>query len=147
MKKKMYALTGFFFIMIGAASIMITGCNRKLGKDKVDKTEKTAKMEETTDSIIETKVGKNFDIVVKSNPTTGFQWFVAEPTDQYVVKLANKEFIKDENADNMLGAGGKEVWTFEPVAEGEVTIRLVYKREWEDENIKREKKVQVKVTE
>ena len=86
-----------------------------------------------TDSASPIKVspGEKFVIVIASNPTTGFSWKIAKPINENVIKLLNSEYIPARSG--LIGAGGKEVWTFVAVAAGETSISLKYVRPWEKE--------------
>lgn len=75
--------------------------------------------------------GEEFAIVLESNPTTGYQWKLAEPLEEEVVVLTGMEF--EEAEEELLGAGGEERWTFKAEKRGETTISLAYVRPWEDE--------------
>ena len=45
------------------------------------------------------------------------------------MKLVKSEYVAPET--EMVGAGGKEVWTFKGVRPGETTVGLEYVRAWE----------------
>lgn len=73
--------------------------------------------------------GEKFFIVMASNRTTGFSWQIAKPINEKVVKLLGSEYFPAKS--DLVGAGGKEVWTFTAVAAGQTTISLKYIRPWE----------------
>jgi predicted secreted protein len=77
----------------------------------------------------EVKPGKRFKITVESNRSTGYQWRLARPLDQKVVKLIGSGYRSPEV--KLPGAGGKEIWTFEAVAPGRTEIAMQYVRPWE----------------
>lgn len=69
---------------------------------------------------IEVQSGETFNIVVDSNPSTGYHWDI-------VGELSGVEFISTEyTADEpvMPGSGGVDVWTFKAVSAGETQITL-----------------------
>ncbi|MBY0275688.1 protease inhibitor I42 family protein [Candidatus Binatia bacterium] len=74
--------------------------------------------------------GKDFSITLDANHTTGFQWELAKPLDGSVLTLVETTY--EEQPNGAPGTGGKEVWTFAPVAPGWTKIELVYRRPWED---------------
>ena len=80
-------------------------------------------------SPIHTKTGEIFSITLDSNPTTGYQWQLANLVDEKVLKLISSEYRMAET--NMVGAGGKEVWTFKALSTGQTTIVFEYVRLWE----------------
>ena len=67
---------------------------------------------------IEVQAGETFNIVVDSNPSTGYHW-------EIVGELNGVEFVSTEyTADEPVapGSGGVDVWTFKAVASGETQI-------------------------
>lgn len=74
--------------------------------------------------------GRQFTIALDANRSTGFQWELAKPLDTDVVTHAGTTY--EQEPDASLGAGGKEVWTFDAVAPGWAKIELVYRRPWEE---------------
>ncbi len=74
-------------------------------------------------------VGREFTLTLESNRTTGYQWQLAEIPDENVVQLIGNRF--DAPDTRLIGAGGKEVWTFKAVGKGRAEIRLKYVRLWE----------------
>ncbi|MBA4389779.1 MAG: hypothetical protein C0399_02445 [Syntrophus sp. (in: bacteria)] len=78
---------------------------------------------------INTKVGKAVSITLDSNPTTGYQWQLANPVDEKVLKLISSEYRPPKT--KKLGAGGKEVWTFKALSTGQTIINFEYVRPWE----------------
>ncbi len=79
------------------------------------------------------QLGGKFSSEMESNPTTGFEWRLARPLDEKIIKLADKTFIPRDNPGPrpVAGAGGKEIWTFEAVGRGTTEISLEYVRSWE----------------
>lgn len=74
-----------------------------------------------------------FTIKLKSNPTTGYSWFLRDYETFFLTPL-NHHFEKSE--DNFLGAPGYEYWTFrvKPAAfivPSQTIIRMVYTRPWQ----------------
>jgi len=102
------------------------------------------------------EAGVDFAITLVSNPSTGYSWRLAEPLDEDVVELVSSEFEKKsvesggeegEEAGEIVGAPGEELWTFTAVAEGEAEIVLEYIRPWEtDEAPEETVTIKVKVT-
>ena len=78
---------------------------------------------------IDVQVGEQFVITLESNPTTGYSWQLGSPLDESVVKLVGSEFKQPDT--KLIGAGGKESWTFQGVGPGRTSIRLDYVRPWE----------------
>ena len=78
---------------------------------------------------VEVAVGGSFTVILESNPTTGFMWELARNTDEAVLELVDQEFIAPETA--LIGAGGKELWTFKALKKGTSEISMEYRRPWE----------------
>jgi inhibitor of cysteine peptidase len=68
-----------------------------------------------------------------SNPTTGYQWGEAEISDTAVTVQASHNFVKPQSTSSepVVGAPGKDVWTFDAKAAGTATIKMSYSRPWE----------------
>jgi predicted secreted protein len=77
------------------------------------------------------EVGQEFVIVLESNPTTGYQWQLAEPLEEEVLSLVKTEF--EEPEEDLVGAGGEERWTFKAEGRGDTVIDFTYVRPWEEE--------------
>jgi len=73
--------------------------------------------------------GEPLTITLDTNPTTGFEWQLASPLDDKVMKLIGHDFRHADTA--RLGAGGTDVWTFKAIGAGSTTITLEYRRPWE----------------
>ena len=75
-----------------------------------------------------------FTIKLKSNPTTGYTWFL-RGYDATILEPIKKHYEASPNK-KLLGAPGYETWTFRVKAHGFVVpmqtfIRFVYSRPWE----------------
>jgi inhibitor of cysteine peptidase len=73
--------------------------------------------------------GQQFKITLPSNPSTGYEWQLAKPVDENLLKLITSEY--EEPDSGRVGAGGKQVWAFKAVGTGSVQIQLHYLRPWE----------------
>ncbi len=83
---------------------------------------------------IDLKIGTIFHIEQDANPTTGYQWKVAKPFDSRVINLLDSRYLGPDS--QLIGAGGKEVWTFKVVGRGKTAVVLEYSRPWEKEGDK-----------
>jgi len=82
---------------------------------------------------LEVEVGDSFMVALCSNQTTGFQWSEsAQIDDETIVEQTNHKFISPEE-QQIVGAAGQEVWTFQALQEGTTTIFMEYSRPWEDD--------------
>lgn len=75
-------------------------------------------------------VGQTLVLTLKSNPTTGYKWQIAE-LDEAVLKGTSQEYKADQPV--LLGSGGNEVWQFQAQSSGSTTLRLEYRRPWEED--------------
>ena len=78
---------------------------------------------------IATRSGTVFKITIDSNPTTGYSWRLGAKPDARLVKPAGSRFIAPQT--KLVGAGGKEVWTFRALKPGKTKLSLEYARPWE----------------
>jgi inhibitor of cysteine peptidase len=70
------------------------------------------------------KAGETFDLVVPSNPSTGYHWDIIPELDANLVKFLEQNYFAEQPV--MPGSGGMEVWTFRAVNAGDTTIVLGY---------------------
>ena len=75
------------------------------------------------------RIGQEFTLRLASNRTTGYQWRLAEPVDEAIVKLVGTRYIEPKT--NLAGVGGEEVWSFQAVGKGKTSIAMKYVRPWE----------------
>jgi inhibitor of cysteine peptidase len=76
------------------------------------------------------KAGDSFTVTLGSNPTTGFQWESAIISDPGVLTETSHQFVGPED-ENLVGAAGRDVWTFRALKKGTSTISIAYSRPWE----------------
>jgi inhibitor of cysteine peptidase len=74
-----------------------------------------------------------FTIKLKSNPTTGYAWFLREYNHHLITPV--KHSFQTGNA-KLIGASGYELWTFKMspaafVVPQQMIIRFVYARPWQ----------------
>jgi len=79
---------------------------------------------------VEVGVGGSVVVTLESNPTTGFNWELVKISDESVLEQTDQKFEAPE-AKGVVGAGGKEVWTFKALKKGTSTISMEYSRPWE----------------
>jgi inhibitor of cysteine peptidase len=83
----------------------------------------------STPNSLEAKVGQEFTITLESNATTGYQWQLAKPLDESMVKLVGSEYKAPQ--DGRVGQGGEEIWTFKAMGTGKTEVAMKYVRSWE----------------
>jgi inhibitor of cysteine peptidase len=80
---------------------------------------------------VELPVGSLLQVVLPSNPTTGYSW-AALPGYESVLTLVDNTYTSECPTDvPMAGCGGRETWTFVLSQAGEVDLSLAYRRPWE----------------
>jgi inhibitor of cysteine peptidase len=79
--------------------------------------------------VIEAQAEQNFTIILKANPTTGYQWQFAKPLDKNLVQLISSKYLADKT--ELVGTGGKQVWMFKALKAGQTNISFKYVRSWE----------------
>ncbi len=73
-----------------------------------------------------------FSIVLTSNPTTGYRWFLNN-YDLKMIRLINSNYVRTTET---IGGGGQEQWLFEILPAGfksqqSLSLSFQYKRPWE----------------
>lgn len=67
-----------------------------------------------------------------ANPTTGFQWGEnAQISDNSVMSQYEHNYVAPQGEEPLVGAPGKDVWTFKSLKKGTTTITMEYSRPWE----------------
>jgi inhibitor of cysteine peptidase len=80
---------------------------------------------------VEVGAGGTLAVTLCSNGTTGFMWSeTAQISDQSVLQQTDHRFVSPE-AEGVVGAAGKEVWTFNALKKGTSTVSVEYSRPWE----------------
>jgi inhibitor of cysteine peptidase len=82
---------------------------------------------------VELDPGQILVVTLESNPSTGYRWEVAENNEFILEQLGEAEFKPSDTGDPpLVGAGGWEIFRFKPVGAGQMILKLVYRRPWED---------------
>ena len=76
---------------------------------------------------IEPVVGEEFSIRLPGNPTTGYEWAVAQ-ADPILLTLVETSHVPDSSA---IGAGGLTTFRFRANLAGTTPLVLAYRRSWE----------------
>ncbi len=89
---------------------------------------------EAKPAVMATKNQSQFVIQLKSNPTTGYAWFLRDYNGDLIQPV--KHEFKPAEDKKLMGAPGYELWTFKVKAAGfvvpqQTTVRFVYTRPWE----------------
>ena len=74
--------------------------------------------------LITVQAGATFDIVVPSNPSTGYHWAIIPELDETIIQSTGQSYVAEQPI--LAGSGGMDVWTFQAVGAGDTTIVLGY---------------------
>jgi inhibitor of cysteine peptidase len=78
---------------------------------------------------VELSVGQSLVVTLESNVTTGYSWSLAQNSDETVLSKTGNKYVAPQTT--LVGAGGKEEWTFKALKKGDSTISMGYSRLWE----------------
>jgi inhibitor of cysteine peptidase len=85
---------------------------------------------ETDSSLpIEVVAGEEVNIVLESNPTTGYEWHLSAEVDPAILEHVGQSFVAPTG--DLVGTPGHEVWTFLAVGPGDTALSFDYVRAWE----------------
>lgn len=77
---------------------------------------------------IAVRPGGTFTITLSSNPSTGYEWTLADEPDPGVATFVDRAFTPDPGSEDREGAGGVETLTFDAVAAGNTQVGLRYEQ-------------------
>ena len=98
------------FLLLLSVMIMLTACSN------ADSITDPAKP-------IEVKSGDEFQIVIETNPTTGYHWEIIGELDDSL-QLVSREY--NGSQPSAVGSGGVGIWKFKAAAPGQMSITLGY---------------------
>jgi inhibitor of cysteine peptidase len=70
------------------------------------------------------KTGETFDLVLPSNPSTGYRWGIIPELDENIVEFVEQNYVSEQPV--IPGSGGVDVWTFRAGNAGDTTVVLGY---------------------
>ena len=77
---------------------------------------------------VEVFVGSSFTVTLDSNATTGYSWELKEISNPAVLEKTDNKY--EAPTSGLMGAGGKEVWTFKVLKAGTSTLTMEYSQPW-----------------
>lgn len=77
---------------------------------------------------IEVNNGEEVNIIIESNPTTGYIWDVESIDTAILQQVGDPIYTSDSK---LLGGGGAETYKFKAIATGQTTVSLIHHRSWE----------------
>jgi len=78
---------------------------------------------------VEVAIGGSVIVTLDSNASTGFQWALVNISDEAVLEKAANTYEAPEDT-GIVGAPGKEIWTFSALKKGTSTISMEYSQPW-----------------
>ena len=105
-------------LLLVLSVLVLSGCGKK---EETPEGTADLQVSDSAKQLVAT-AGKEFKIILNSNPTTGYHWEVVGDLDKNVVELISKNYRSD--GLQVTGSGGKDVWVFKAIAAGETTITL-----------------------
>jgi predicted secreted protein len=83
--------------------------------------------------LINASIGEEFAISLKSNPSTGFEWWTK--FDPNYLSLVNSTFVSGNEKSGMLGVPGTEMLTFSAKSAGNTDVIMLLLQPWENGTI------------
>lgn len=77
------------------------------------------------------KVGEVFNIKLRANHTTGYEWMLTEELDNAIIEFVDKEYISNKAPKGMTGVGGYEIWRFKALKKGTMDLKMKEARPWD----------------
>jgi inhibitor of cysteine peptidase len=106
-----------------AALLLIGGCSRSREPVKISETD--------SGSTVVLRSGQTLQVVLVSNPTTGYRWQLTLPPDAPLRGDGDAHYEPDPHGAGIVGAGGHETWTFHAERAGNVALHCEYRRPFE----------------
>jgi len=88
------------------------------------------KSENDSGTTFEMNRGDTLAVVLKANPTTGYEWSVVD-VDAVVLKEIDVAYERDPVSSGIVGSGGKFSARFVAKEAGRTDLRLIYSRSFE----------------
>ncbi len=120
---KEFALWGNTIAVLLAVLVLAAGCGtfREVKLDADDNGRQ-----------IELGKGQTLVITLESNPTTGYRWETTE-FEESVLRLMGEAEFQPSDPQGPPGTGGTETFRFEAMSAGQMALKLVYHRAWEED--------------
>ena len=111
------------------AALLLTGCAASSSTPTPTlppAAETPGTLPEPTDltQLITVKAGETFELVLPSNPSTGYHWNILPEPDETIVEFVVQNYIAEQPV--MPGSGGMDIWTFRALSAGDTTVVLGY---------------------
>jgi predicted secreted protein len=77
-------------------------------------------------AVIEATIGGSFEIVLKANPSTGYQWKLVSMPSGKLLQEGSQEYVRASDTGDIVGTGGHEIWQFSAIGPGSATVVFGY---------------------
>lgn len=105
---------------------LLTACAHQAPATKVVNLEKQAQCP------VELQVGQPLNLILPSNPSTGYRWLLQNPAAN-VLRSLGPEVYSNPETTGIVGSAGQSVWRFQAQTAGESHLILVYQQPWAPE--------------
>jgi inhibitor of cysteine peptidase len=110
-------------------TILLTGCASSSFTPTptlLPTAERQSTLPEPTDhtQLIIVKAGETFELMLPSNPSTGYHWEIIPELNENIVQFVSQDYIPEQPVKP--GSGGVDVWTFRGINPGDTTVVLGY---------------------
>jgi len=123
------ALRSFLATLLCASAI--AACSTTQAAEPLGATCDQLQSTQTVEQTGEIAPGSDVNVVLCSNPSTGFAWEEPQLGDTSVVRLVDRSYQAPGGATlPVVGAAGGEVLTFRAVAAGTTTVSIRYSQPW-----------------
>lgn len=131
------------FISLTVSVLLVSACTTidsteaiTPGDNVMEDSVQTLTMEDNMKTIT-VKAGEIVIIRLEGNITTGYTWEVEKIDNMFIQQVGETDYFEVENSEvtpqkeNLTGAAGEFIFTFEALQVGETSLRLVYHRTFE----------------
>ena len=108
--------------LVVIALLVMTACSRPMSQASVDESDSGKQVEIWAN-------GGLLTVTLESNQTTGYSWELKEISDPSVLQKTDSKY--ETPTSGLVGAGGKEVWTYKALKAGTTTLSMEYSQPWE----------------
>jgi len=82
--------------------------------------------------IICLKKGAILEIILGTNPSTGYEWSIVN-IDSTKLKIVSESYIANQVNRDVVGSGGDKIYLLKTISKGNTAIELIYFRSFEKE--------------
>jgi inhibitor of cysteine peptidase len=116
--------------VLAVMSLSLLACTAVASADSVEVSIDDFNTQNNVTREITVSAGGSFKVSLESNATTGFSWpEQAEIGNTAIVEQTDQEYLAPDS--DLMGAPGKQVWTFKALKKGTTVIAMEYSRPWE----------------